>query len=109
MSWTIQQPPNPIVVNDAGNQVPSTTVVWVDKNNTTITAGTPIAEAIAESSWVSPTGVTFTSDTQVQPMTAANWNNPLITLTWNGDNYNADVYSSIQYDSIGVVFETSWG
>ena len=107
MSWTIQQPPNPIVVNDAGVQVSNDAIVWKDKNNATIVAETPIAE-VSDSTWVNSLGVELIEGEEVVQMTPFLWNNGTETLTWDGQNYTEN-FSSNRYNDIGVVFETSWG
>ena len=106
MSWTIQKPPNPIIIDDSGNQVSGTSVVWVYKNNTVITNTSVISQPSADT-WLAPSGTEFSSETQNQQMQSANWDNSLITLTWDGQNFT-DTYSSNQYDEITMVFETNW-
>ena len=71
MSWTIQKPPNPIIIDDSGNQVSGTSVVWVDKNNTVITNTSVISQPSADT-WLAPSGTEFSSETQNQQMQSAN-------------------------------------
>ena len=106
MSWTIQSPPNPIVLNDDGNQVSGTSIAWKDKNNSVITSESVIAQPEAET-WVSSQGVELIEGAEVVTMVSYLWNNDTVALTWDGQNYS-DSFSSDKYNDIGVVFETSW-